>query len=120
MTNASFRCANVLRDTHDPRNVTPVTHHQDTPTPDSTPANPKGRIVLKRDEDGVLLFTGLAKRHGWESLQDIADALGMSPRQVRRVLDGSDDPGVAFIAGLLLAAPETGFRRIFEPVKEVK
>ena len=61
-------------------------------------------------------FSTVAKLHGWDSPEAIADALGMSPRQVRRVLDGSNDPGVAFIGGLLVAAPELGFRRVFVPV----
>jgi hypothetical protein len=72
---------------------------------------PAWTVELHRDR-----FEVIAKAHAWDSNVAVAKAIGISPRQVARVLDGTTAPGVAFIAGLLAAAPETGFRRMFEIV----
>lgn len=64
------------------------------------------------------VFEKVAQSHGWTSNADIADAIGMSEKQISRVRSGKQRPGIPFIAGLLTAAPETGFRRLFRVVPE--
>lgn len=73
-------------------------------------ADPKTLLLLPEQ------FQAVAKAHGWTSNAALGRALGMSAEQVRRVLRGEIPPNASFIGGVLLAAPELGFRRIFEPV----
>lgn len=64
------------------------------------------------------VFEKLARSNGWTSNGDIAAALGISERQVSRIRSGKSRPGVNFIAGLLNAVEEAGFRRTFRVVPE--
>lgn len=70
-------------------------------------------IELKRD-----IFEKIARANGWTSNAEIAEALRISERQVSRIRSGQGRPGISFIAGLLNAAEETGFRRCFRVVPE--
>jgi transcriptional regulator with XRE-family HTH domain len=69
-------------------------------------------------ELNLTMFEKVARSYGWTSNTDIAAALGISERQVTRVRSGKSRPGSTFIAGLLSAAEETGFRRLFRVVPE--
>ena len=68
-------------------------------------------VSLKLD-----LFDKVAKQQGWKSHGDIAQAIGVSRHQVKRVLDGEQPPSINFVAGFLNAVPEAGFRRTFDIV----
>lgn len=59
------------------------------------------------------VFEKVARSNGWSNNAEIAQAIGVSERQVRRVRGGDGRPGIDFIAGLLNAAEEAGFRRLF-------
>lgn len=67
-------------------------------------------------ELNLTVFEKVARSYGWASNEEIAKALGVSERQVSRVRRGKGRPGTAFIAGLLTAAEEVGFRRLFRIV----
>lgn len=62
------------------------------------------------------VFEKIARSNGWTTNAEIAEALGISERQVRRVRSGNGRPGIDFIAGLLTAVEEAGFRRTFRVV----
>lgn len=62
-------------------------------------------------------FDKIAKGNGWNSNAEIAAALRLSKRQVERILNGQKRPGLDFVLGLLVAAPEAGFRRMFRIVE---
>ena len=72
---------------------------------------PPKTIKLKMDR-----FAKVAAAYGWTTNADIARALGIDETTVGRVLKGKANPGVQFIGGLLAAAEEIGFRRVFEVV----
>jgi hypothetical protein len=66
-------------------------------------------------------FTKLAIGYGWMAnggfdFDRIAAELGISERQTYRVLGRESRPGANFIGGLLTAAEEVGFRRLFKIV----
>ena len=63
-------------------------------------------------------FEKIAQFNGWTSNADIANAIGISEKQVSRVRSGKQRPGITFIAGLLTAVEEAGFRRLFRLVPE--
>lgn len=58
-------------------------------------------------------FEKVARSNGWTTDAEIAKALGMSERQVSRIRSGKGRPGIDFIAGLLDAAEEVDFHRVF-------
>lgn len=62
------------------------------------------------------VFEKVARSNGWTNSTEVATAIGVSERQVRRVRNGDGRPGIEFIAGLLAAAEEVGFRRLFRIV----
>jgi hypothetical protein len=62
------------------------------------------------------LFRDIAKRRGWNSNVAIGKAIGMSPQQVKKILNGEQEPTMRFVAGFLTAVPEAGFRRVFNLV----
>lgn len=66
----------------------------------------------------LTVFEKLVSSHGWTSNAEIAAALGISERHVLRVRKAETRPGVNFIAGLLEACEEAGFRRTFRIVPE--
>jgi hypothetical protein len=72
---------------------------------------PLKTIVLQHDR-----FAAIAEQRGWTSNAAIARAIGVPERTVDRIIAGTSQPTIAFIAGLLVAVPELGFRRVFEPV----
>jgi len=62
------------------------------------------------------VFEKIARANGWTSNTEIAEAVGISERQVERIRGGKSRPGIDFIAGVLHAAEEAGFRRLFRVV----
>lgn len=62
------------------------------------------------------VFEKIARSNGWATAAEIAEAIGVSERQVERIRSGKSRPGTDFIAGLLNAAEEAGFRRTFHVV----
>lgn len=81
---------------------------------DSRAANP--RAPRKTIDLDVQRLADITARQGWKSNADMARATGVSERTVDRIVAGTSRPSVEFIAGLLLAIPELGFRRVFTPV----
>lgn len=67
-------------------------------------------------ELNLAVFEKVARSNGWGNNAEIADAIGVSERQVSRIRSGKGRPGIDFIAGLLNAAEEAGFRRLFRVV----
>lgn len=67
-------------------------------------------------ELNLAVFEKVARANGWGSSAEIAQAIGVSERQVSRIRSGNGRPGIEFIAGLLDAAEEVGFRRLFRIV----
>lgn len=61
-------------------------------------------------------FEQIVQNHGWNSNAEIADAVYLSERQVRRIRNNRTPPGAAFIAGLRKAAPEADLWQVFEVV----
>lgn len=66
-------------------------------------------------------FHKLAEAHDWlltdgYDYDRIAYELAISTRHARRVLGRESRPGGTFIGGLLTAAEEAGFRRVFRLV----
>lgn len=80
--------------------VTPQSPHCDRPV---------AKLVLQFDE--------LAKRRervpGLETDMDLANAMGVHPSQVSRVLRGGTEPGIRFVAGLLDVFGMKAFPRLF-------
>lgn len=70
----------------------------------------------KTIELNLSVFEKVARSNGWASNIEIAEAIGISERQVERIRNGQSRPGTDFIAGLLDAAEEAGFRRLFRIV----
>ena len=69
------------------------------------------------------MFRGLASTHDWlikdgYDYDRIAYEFAISQRQAYRVLKCKSRPGVGFIGGLLTAADEAGFRRMFRIVNK--
>ena len=61
-------------------------------------------------------FEQIVQNHGWNSNAEIADAVYLSERQVRRIRNRERPPGLAFVAGLRQAAPEADLWQVFEVV----
>lgn len=80
---------------------------------DSAEDTPRDEMTI---ELNLPVFEKIARAHGWGSNAEIAEAIGVSERQVRRVRNGTGRPGIEFIAGLLNAVEEAGFRRTFRVV----
>lgn len=66
----------------------------------------------------LTVFEKVARSNGWTTNADIAAAIGISEKQVSRIRTGKSRPGIGFIAGLLTAADEVGFRRLFRVIPE--
>lgn len=62
------------------------------------------------------LFREIAARRGWKTNIAIARAIGVSPQQVKRTLDGLQEPTTRFVCGFLAAVPEASFHRTFNIV----
>lgn len=75
--------------------------------------NPTHPMTLKIDDR---IFQEIARLQGWNTNADIARGIGVSPKQVKRILTGKQEPTARFIAGLLHNTPLAGFRRTFEIV----
>jgi transcriptional regulator with XRE-family HTH domain len=84
-------------------------------TTDAAGAEPQEPMAIELKLD---VFEKLVRSHGWTSNAEIAAALGISERHALRVRKGKARPGIAFIAGLLTACEEAGFRRTFRVVRE--
>lgn len=67
-------------------------------------------------ELNLAVFEKITRSNGWGSNAEIAKAIGVSERQVSRIRSGKGRPGIDFIAGLLNAVEEAGFRRTFRVV----
>jgi len=61
-------------------------------------------------------FEKIVRGNGWTTNAEIAAAVYLSERQVRRIRNGRTPPGLAFVAGFLHAAPEADPRQVFEIV----
>lgn len=61
-------------------------------------------------------FEKIVRGNGWTTDAEIAQAVYLSERQVRRIRSGKTPPGLAFVAGFMHAAPEADPRQIFEIV----
>jgi hypothetical protein len=61
-------------------------------------------------------FEQIVQNHGWNSNAEIAEAVYLSERQVRRIRNRRTPPGIAFVAGLRRAAPEADLWQVFEVV----
>ena len=79
---------------------------------EATPA-PREAMTI---ELNLSVFEKVARANGWASNIEIAKAVGVSERQVERIRGGQSRPGIDFIAGVLDAAEEAGFRRLFRVV----
>lgn len=79
-----------------------------------TQGNEEGRPMTA--EIKLDLFREIAHRRGWTTTAAVARAIGLSPQQVKKILDGEQEPTTRFIAGFLAAVPEAGFSRTFDLV----
>lgn len=79
---------------------------------EATPA-PREAMTI---ELNLPVFEKIARSNGWTTAAEIAAAIGVSERQVERIRAGHGRPGTDFIAGLLHAVEEAGFRRTFRVV----
>lgn len=86
--------------------------HSMTTANEATPA-PREAMTI---ELNLGVFEKVAGSNGWDGNTEIAEAVGISERQVERIRNGQSRPGTDFIAGVLTAAPEVGFRRLFRIV----
>jgi transcriptional regulator with XRE-family HTH domain len=59
-------------------------------------------------------YRKFAKLKGWRNDDQAAQAIGVNPATLSRVLRGITAPGERFIAGVLLALPEVEFHDLFE------
>jgi transcriptional regulator with XRE-family HTH domain len=79
---------------------------------EATPA-PREAMTIELNRP---IFEKVARSNGWTTGAELAEVLGMSERQVSRIRSGTSRPGIDFIAGLLSAVEESGFRRLFRIV----
>jgi transcriptional regulator with XRE-family HTH domain len=83
---------------------------------DDAAGSAQGPWVIELD---FKLFERVANTNGWTTNAQVADALGVSERQVSDVRSGRRRPGVGFMAGLIAAAGDDfRLRRMFRVVPE--
>lgn len=63
-------------------------------------------------------YRKFCRMRGWDSENQQAHALGVSPSTVNRILKGTQKPSSEFIGAALTAFPELEFSDLFEVINE--
>ena len=71
------------------------------------------RLRASIEVPGLTVFEELCQERGLETNTAIARYMGVSPRQLKRIVGGDDDPSSRFIAMALARFPRCSFRSLF-------
>ncbi|GGP72717.1 hypothetical protein [Saccharothrix coeruleofusca] len=90
-----------------------MSRFNDTPRPDHHGGSDRRRFTIRLRRSDFLAAMADAGLHSEYAL---AKAMGINRSTVSRVLDGSLQPGAAFIGGALAALPTSTFETLFQVV----